>query len=104
MPLEDGGLLVCKHLNIKVVEFYLCCIKNKKIIAFMRIFTRASVFHVFFVSPMVQFQLLHSKFALCSAPTRMLLMTTYIKFINLFAEMKPHIQEVSIQIERGNSF
>ena len=47
-----------------------------------------------FVSPMVQFQLLHSKFPLCSSSTRGLLMSTYIKFINLFPEIKGHIQEV----------
>lgn len=46
-------------------------------------------------SPMVQFQLLHSKFALCSSATRGLLMSTYVKFINLFPEIKGHIQEVS---------
>lgn len=44
---------------------------------------------------MVQFQLLHSKFALCSSATRGLLMSTYVKFINLFPEIKGHIQEVS---------
>lgn len=45
-------------------------------------------------SPMVQFQLLHSKFPLCSSSTRGLLMSTYIKFINLFPEIKGHIQEI----------
>lgn len=45
-------------------------------------------------SPMVQFQLLHSKFALCSSATRGLLMSTYVKFINLFPEIKGHIQEI----------
>lgn len=45
-------------------------------------------------SPMVQFQLLHSKFHLCSANTRALLLSTYIKFINLFPEIKPTIQQV----------
>ncbi|KAK2140970.1 hypothetical protein LSH36_1192g00039 [Paralvinella palmiformis] len=45
-------------------------------------------------SPVVQFQLLHSKFHLCSVPTRQLLLSTYIKFINLFPEMKQQITEV----------
>lgn len=45
-------------------------------------------------SPMVQFQLLHSKFPLCSSATRGLLMSTYVKFINLFPEIKGHIQEI----------
>ena len=33
-------------------------------------------------SPLVQFQLLHSKFHLCSVPTRALILSTYVKFIN----------------------
>jgi len=43
---------------------------------------------------MVQFQLLHSKFHLCSVATRQLLLSTYIKFVNLFPEIKPQIQQV----------
>ncbi|XP_056268605.1 AP-2 complex subunit alpha-2-like isoform X2 [Pseudoliparis swirei] len=45
-------------------------------------------------SPLVQFNLLHSKFHLCSVPTRALLLSAYIKFINLFPEVKTTIQEV----------
>ena len=45
-------------------------------------------------SPLVQFKLLHSKFHLCSVPTRALLLSAYIKFINLFPETKATIQEV----------
>ncbi|XP_036381768.1 AP-2 complex subunit alpha-1-like isoform X2 [Megalops cyprinoides] len=45
-------------------------------------------------SPLIQFNLLHSKFHLCSVPTRALLLSAYIKFINLFPETKPTIQEV----------
>ena len=45
-------------------------------------------------SPLVQFQLLHSKFHLCSVPTRALILSTYVKFINLFPEIKPQIQQV----------
>lgn len=45
-------------------------------------------------SPLIQFQLLHSKYHLCSASTRALLLTTYIKFINLFPEIKPEIQSI----------
>ncbi|XP_067830468.1 AP-2 complex subunit alpha-2-like isoform X3 [Heptranchias perlo] len=45
-------------------------------------------------SPLVQFNLLHSKFHLCSVPTRALLLSSYIKFVNLFPETKPTIQDV----------
>uniref|UniRef100_A0A6I8NIA7 AP-2 complex subunit alpha n=2 Tax=Ornithorhynchus anatinus TaxID=9258 RepID=A0A6I8NIA7_ORNAN len=45
-------------------------------------------------SPLVQFSLLHSKFHLCSVATRALLLSTYIKFINLFPETKATIQAV----------
>ena len=45
-------------------------------------------------SPLVQFQLLHSKYHLCSASTRGILLSSYVKFINLFPEIKPQIQEV----------
>uniref|UniRef100_A0A8C8CD57 AP-2 complex subunit alpha n=1 Tax=Oncorhynchus tshawytscha TaxID=74940 RepID=A0A8C8CD57_ONCTS len=44
--------------------------------------------------PLIQFDLLHSKFHLCSVPTRALLLSAYIKFINLFPEVKGTIQEV----------
>ncbi|KAB0401068.1 hypothetical protein E2I00_019533 [Balaenoptera physalus] len=40
------------------------------------------------------FHLLHSKFHLCSVPTRALLLSTYIKFVNLFPEVKGTIQDV----------
>jgi len=43
---------------------------------------------------MIQFETLHSRFHLCSIATRCLLMTTYIKFCNLFPEIKTHIQEI----------
>lgn len=45
---------------------------------------------------MVQFQLLHSKFHLCSVATRQLMLSSYIKFINLFPEIKPQVQQVSM--------
>lgn len=45
-------------------------------------------------APAVQFQLLHSKYHLCSPGTRALLLTTYIKFINLFPEIKSQIQDI----------
>nr|CAG4640625.1 EOG090X0109 [Eulimnadia texana] len=44
-------------------------------------------------SPIIQFQLLHSKYHLCSPSTRALLLTTYIKFVNLFPEIKGQIQD-----------
>ena len=45
-------------------------------------------------SPSIQFELLHSKYHLCSSQTRCLLLSTYVKFINLFSEIKPQIQEI----------
>ncbi|XP_076033650.1 adaptor protein complex 2, subunit alpha isoform X1 [Oratosquilla oratoria] len=45
-------------------------------------------------APGVQFQLLHSKYHLCSPGTRALLLTTYIKFINLFPEIRSQIQDI----------
>lgn len=45
-------------------------------------------------TPIIQFRLLHSKYHLCSAATRGLLLTTYVKFINLFPEIKPEIQRI----------
>ncbi|VDM97500.1 unnamed protein product [Thelazia callipaeda] len=44
--------------------------------------------------PQVQFELLHSKYHLCSIATRSLLLSTYVKFCNLFPEIKGLIQEV----------
>ena len=44
--------------------------------------------------PMVQFQLLHSKYPFCSLSTRALLLSTYIKLVNLYPEIKPQIQAV----------
>ncbi|KAK9890305.1 hypothetical protein WA026_010408 [Henosepilachna vigintioctopunctata] len=41
----------------------------------------------------VQFQLLHSKYHLCSPMTRALLHSTYVKFINLFSEIRTQVQE-----------
>uniref|UniRef100_A0A8I6AGL2 AP-2 complex subunit alpha n=1 Tax=Rattus norvegicus TaxID=10116 RepID=A0A8I6AGL2_RAT len=46
------------------------------------------------LGPLIQFNLLHSKFHLCSVPTRALLLSTYIKFVNLFPEVKATIQDV----------
>jgi len=44
--------------------------------------------------PLIQFQLLHSKYHLCSVATRALLLTTYVKFINLFPEIRGNIQAI----------
>ena len=44
--------------------------------------------------PLVQFELLHSKYHLCSSQTRCLLLSTYVKFVNLFNEIKTQIQDV----------
>ncbi|CAD6190557.1 unnamed protein product [Caenorhabditis auriculariae] len=48
-------------------------------------------------SPQIQFELLHSKFHLCSIGTRCLLLTTYIKFCNLFPEIKNNIQQRAVE-------
>lgn len=45
-------------------------------------------------SPLVQFELLHRKFPLAAVPTKALLMSAYIKLINLFPEIKETIQNV----------
>lgn len=50
----------------------------------------------FVYSPLVQFQLLHSKYHLCGPATRGLILSTYIKFVNLFPEIKSTIQDVSL--------
>ena len=44
--------------------------------------------------PLVQFKLLHSKFPFCSVGTRALLLSAYVKFINLYPEIKGDIQSV----------
>ncbi|BHF63758.1 AP-2 complex subunit alpha-2 [Sparganum proliferum] len=48
-------------------------------------------------SPRIQFQLLHSKYHLCTPTTRQLLLSTYVKMINLFPELKETIVEVLAQ-------
>ena len=45
-------------------------------------------------APMVQFQLLHSKYPFCSLGTRALLLSTYVKFINLYPEIKDQVQHI----------
>ncbi|KXS16070.1 putative AP-2 adaptor complex subunit alpha [Gonapodya prolifera JEL478] len=45
-------------------------------------------------SPIEQFTILHSKFANVSLPTRALLLTTYLKMVNLFPEIKGEIVKV----------
>jgi AP-2 complex subunit alpha len=45
-------------------------------------------------SPIEQFTAVHSKFNLCSLQTRSLLLTTYVKFVNLFPEIKGQILTV----------
>lgn len=48
-------------------------------------------------SPIEQFNTLHARFGLCSLATRALLLSTYIKFINLFPEIKGAILAVFSQ-------
>jgi len=43
---------------------------------------------------MEQFQLLHSKSQFCVAPTRALLLSTYIKWVNVFPEIKPQLLNI----------
>lgn len=45
-------------------------------------------------SPIEQFTAVHSKFNLCSLNTRALLLTTYVKFVNLFPEIKGQVLTV----------
>ncbi|GBE77945.1 Adaptor protein complex AP-2 alpha subunit [Sparassis latifolia] len=45
-------------------------------------------------SPAEQFQVLHSKSQFCAAPTRALLLSTYIKWVNVFPEIKPQLLNV----------
>lgn len=55
-------------------------------------------------SPYIQFRLLHSKFFLCSHETRALLLSTYMKFMNLFPELRPTIQaEISKENQTKNA-
>jgi AP-2 complex subunit alpha len=45
-------------------------------------------------TPIDQFTALHSKFPMCSLPTRSLLLTTYIKLLNLFPEIRNQVASV----------
>ncbi|KAF8973925.1 adaptin N terminal region-domain-containing protein [Flammula alnicola] len=45
-------------------------------------------------SPAEQFQLLHSKSQFCVASTRALLLSTYIKWVNVFPEIKPQLLNI----------
>ncbi|KAF8168096.1 adaptin N terminal region-domain-containing protein [Crassisporium funariophilum] len=45
-------------------------------------------------SPNDQFQLLHSKSQYCMAATRALLLSTYIKWVNVFPEIKPQLLNI----------
>ncbi len=42
-------------------------------------------------SPIEQLRVLHTKSQFCTAPTRALLLTTYIKWVNVFPEIKPQL-------------
>ncbi|KAF7347832.1 hypothetical protein MVEN_01540700 [Mycena venus] len=45
-------------------------------------------------SPIDQFRLLHSKSQFCVAATRSLLLSTYIKWVNVFPEIKPQLVNI----------
>ncbi|KAJ7932397.1 adaptin N terminal region-domain-containing protein [Mycena leptocephala] len=45
-------------------------------------------------SPVDQFRLLHSKSQFCVAATRSLLLSTYIKWVNVFPEIKPQLLNI----------
>ena len=49
-------------------------------------------------SPIEQFTSLHNKFHMCTESTRALLLTTYLKFVNLFPEIKSEIIKVFKQL------
>jgi AP-2 complex subunit alpha len=42
-------------------------------------------------SPIEQFHALHSRSHLCSQPTRALLLSTYVKWLNLFPEIREQV-------------
>ncbi|XP_035229896.1 AP-2 complex subunit alpha-2-like [Stegodyphus dumicola] len=44
--------------------------------------------------PVTQLQLLHSYYCTCSSPTKALLLTTYVKFTNLFPELKNEVWKI----------
>lgn len=48
-------------------------------------------------SPIEQFSAIHSKFNLASSSTRAMLFTTYVKFVNLFPEIKDEVLLVFVQ-------
>ncbi|KAK9456894.1 Clathrin/coatomer adaptor, adaptin-like protein [Dipodascopsis uninucleata] len=52
-------------------------------------------------SPIEQFMALQSKFMSCSAFTKALLLSTYIKFVNLFPEIKPQLMRVFLLYSRS---
>src|SRR5690606_7560845 len=45
-------------------------------------------------APIDQFNALHSKFGYCSSSTRALLLSTYIKFANIFPEIKDQVDKI----------
>ncbi|KAJ3023311.1 hypothetical protein HKX48_003595 [Thoreauomyces humboldtii] len=45
-------------------------------------------------TPTDQFMALHSKFSMCATPTRALLLSTYLKFVNVFPEIKDQVTAV----------
>ncbi|KAJ3182002.1 hypothetical protein HDU87_000340 [Geranomyces variabilis] len=45
-------------------------------------------------SPSEQFMALHSKFGMCATPTRALLLSTYLKFLNVFPEIRDQVVAV----------
>ncbi|KAJ3213497.1 hypothetical protein HDU67_002831 [Dinochytrium kinnereticum] len=49
-------------------------------------------------APYDQFTALHSKFGICSPRTRALLLTTYLKFVNLFPEIREEVLNVFRQL------
>eukprot|EP01137_Pigoraptor_chileana_P004832 Opistho-2@47036 len=45
-------------------------------------------------SPESQFEVLHSHYGMVGIETRAMLLSTYVKFVNLFPELKPHIVDI----------
>ena len=98
-----GNLIRCYFICYVKNQLYFNTLFPSKIIAKLKIILTISLILGEFgnliagdarSAPLVQFRLLHSKYHLCSQGTRALLLTTYVKFINLFPEIKTVIEDV----------
>ncbi len=53
-------------------------------------------------SPLDQFIALHDKFPFCAVSTKAMLLSTYLKFVNLFPEIKPQLVDVFEDLMRSS--